>query len=166
MHTHTYMCVYIYIYQYLIIVVVQSLSHVWLFVTPWTAACQAFLSFTISWSLLKLMSIELVMPSNHLILCCPLLLLPSIFPSSIRVFSNESLWLISLLFLIYYTAVSIYYNSIYSFMGFPGGSDGKASVYNEEDLGSSPELGRSPGEGNGNPLQYYCLENPLDRGAW
>ena len=57
--------------------------------TPWTAACQASLSFTISWSLLKLMAIELVMPSNHLILCHPLLLPPSIFPS-IRVFSNES----------------------------------------------------------------------------
>ena len=49
---------------------------------------------------------------------------------------------------------------------FPGGSDGKASVYNARDLGSSPGLGRSPGEGNGNPLQYYCLENPMDRGAW
>ena len=57
--------------------------------TPWTAACQVSLSITNSWSLLKLVSIELVMPSNHLILCCPLLLLPSIFPS-IRVFSNES----------------------------------------------------------------------------
>ena len=71
------------------IFVVQSLSCVQLFVTPWTAARQAFLSFTISQSLLKLTSIELVMPSNHLILCNPLLLLPSIFPS-IRVFSNES----------------------------------------------------------------------------
>ena len=68
---------------------VQSLSRVQLFATPGTAACQASLSFTNSWSLLKLMSIESVMPSNHLILCCPLLLLPSIFPS-IRVFSNES----------------------------------------------------------------------------
>ena len=68
---------------------VQSLSHVQLFVTPWTAAHQASLSITNSWSLLKLMSIESVMPSNHLILCCPLLLLPSIFPS-IRVFSNET----------------------------------------------------------------------------
>ena len=71
------------------IVVVQLLSHVQLFVTSWTAACQASLSFTISRTLLKLMSIESVMPSNHLILCCPLLLLPSIFPS-IRVFSIES----------------------------------------------------------------------------
>ena len=68
---------------------VQSLSHVRLFATPWTAACQASLSITNSWSLLKLMSIELAMPSNHLILCRPLLLLPSIFPN-IRVFSNES----------------------------------------------------------------------------
>ena len=70
-------------------VVVQSLSQVWLSVTPWTAACQASPSFTISWSLLKLISIQSAMPSNHLILCCPLLLLPSFFPS-IRVFSNES----------------------------------------------------------------------------
>ena len=70
-------------------VVVQSLSHVQLFAIPWTAACQASLSFTISQNLLKLMSIESEMPSNHFILCCPLLLLPSIFPS-IRVFSNES----------------------------------------------------------------------------
>ena len=67
----------------------QSLSHVWLFVTPWTTAWQASLSITNSQSLLKLMSIESVMPSNHLILCRPLLLLLSIFPS-IRVFSNES----------------------------------------------------------------------------
>ena len=51
-------------------------------------------------------------------------------------------------------------------MDFSGGSDGKASVYNAVDLGSSPGLGRSPGEGNGNPLQYCCLENPMDRGAW
>ena len=72
-----------------IVVVVQLLSCVQLFVTPWTAAHQASLSFTISQSLLKLMSIESVMSSNHLILCHPLLLLPSIFPS-IRVFSNES----------------------------------------------------------------------------
>ena len=68
---------------------VQSLSRVQLFVIPWTAACQVSLSITNSRSLLKLMSIESVMASNHLILCCPLLLLPSVFPS-IRVFSNES----------------------------------------------------------------------------
>ena len=68
---------------------VQSLSHVWLFATPWTTACQASLSITNSRSLPKFMSIELVMPSSHLILCCPLLLLPQI-PPSIRAFSSES----------------------------------------------------------------------------
>ena len=68
---------------------VQSLSHVRLFATPRVAACQASLSITNSWSLSKLMSIESVMPSNHVILCRPLLLSPSIFPS-IRVFLNES----------------------------------------------------------------------------
>ena len=68
---------------------VQSLSRVWLFATPWTTARQASLSITNFWSLPKPMSIESVRPSNHLILCHPLLLLPSIFPS-IRVFSNES----------------------------------------------------------------------------
>ena len=68
---------------------VRLLWCVWPSATPWTAAHQASLSISNSWSLLKLMSIELVMPSNHLILCCPLLFLPSIFPS-IRVFSNES----------------------------------------------------------------------------
>ena len=66
---------------------VQSLSRVWLFATPWNAACQASLSITNSWSPPKAMSIESVMPSNHLILCHPLLLLPSIFPS-IRVFAG------------------------------------------------------------------------------
>ena len=68
---------------------VQSLSRVWLFATPWIVARQASLSFSNSLSLIKLMSIQLVMPSSHLFLCYPLLLLPSIFPS-IRVFSNES----------------------------------------------------------------------------
>ena len=71
------------------VVVVQLLSHVRLFVTPWTPACQASLSFTISQDLLKFMFIESVIPSNHLILCFPLLLLPSIFPR-IGVFSSES----------------------------------------------------------------------------
>ena len=69
------------------VVVVQSLSHVQLFTTLWTAAHQASLSFTISWSLLKLVSIESVMPSNHLILCHPLIQ-PSVYPS-LRVFSND-----------------------------------------------------------------------------
>ena len=73
---------------------VQSLSHIWFFATPWTAAWQASLSIINSWSLLKLIFIELVMPSNHFVLCCPLLLPPSIFPS-IRVFSNKSVLRIS-----------------------------------------------------------------------
>ena len=76
-------------YDYICLVVIQLLSHVQLSATPWTGAHQTSLSFTIFQSFHKLMSIELVMPSNHLILCRPLLLLPSIFPS-IRVFSNES----------------------------------------------------------------------------
>ena len=72
----------------LLFVVQLLFSHVQLLATPWTTACQDSLSFTISWSLLKLISIELVMPSNHLVLCYPLFLLSSIFPS-IRVFTNE-----------------------------------------------------------------------------
>ena len=75
------------------IISVQSLSYVWFFLTPWTTTCQVSLSITNPRSLLKLISIEVVMPSNHLILCHPLLLLPSLFPS-IRVFSNESALLI------------------------------------------------------------------------
>ena len=75
--------------QYLVAIRICCKSHIQFFASPWTAACQASLPLTISRSFLKLMSIELVMPSAHLILCCPLLLLPSIFPS-IRVFFNES----------------------------------------------------------------------------
>ena len=70
-------------------VVVQSPSHVQISCTPWTAAHQVFLSFRVSWSLLKVKSIESALPSNHLILRCPLLLLPSVFPS-IRIFSSDS----------------------------------------------------------------------------
>ena len=81
------MCVFVYIY--FSISSVQSLSSDHVFVTPWTAACQASLSITNSWSLLKIMWIESVMPSNHHILCHPLLLLPPI-PPRVRVFSNES----------------------------------------------------------------------------
>ena len=76
-------------FEFQFAVVVQLLSCIWLFATPWTSPCQASLSFTIAWSCLKLMSIKLMVPSNHLILCCALLLLPTIFPS-VRVFSNES----------------------------------------------------------------------------
>ena len=77
------------VFEWGLVVVVQTLGYVWLFATSWTAACQASLSFTISQSLLKLMSIESVMPSNHPIHCCFLLLLPSVFPN-IRAISNES----------------------------------------------------------------------------
>ena len=80
-----FVCTYMYVF-----VVVQLLSHVWLLVTPWTAAYQASLSLTTSWSLPKFTFVESVMPSYHLILCHPLLLLPSMFPS-IRVFSNAQL---------------------------------------------------------------------------
>ena len=78
-------CFYVLLVFLLTMNMFSSLSHVQLFVTPWTAACQASLSITNSWSLLKLMSIESLIPPNHLMLCCPLLLLPSIFPS-IRLF--------------------------------------------------------------------------------
>ena len=79
----------IFIRLFCFIFIIQLLSHIWFFATPWTAAYQASLSFTISQDLLKLRSIELTMPQNHLSLYCPLLFLPSLFPS-IRVFSNES----------------------------------------------------------------------------
>ena len=127
-------------------------------VTSWTAAHQVSLSRTISRTLLKLTSIESMMPSTHLILCHPLLLLPSVFPS-IRIFSSESAlhirwpkyWSFSL---------SISPSNEYSWLilDFPGGSDGKASAYNAGDPGSIPASGRSPGERKGNPLQYSCLE--------
>ena len=83
----------VYTYTHTVEYSVQSLSPIQLSETPWTVTCQAYLSITNSQSLLKFMSIESVMPSNHLILCCPLLLLPSIFPS-IRVFSSQSVLLI------------------------------------------------------------------------
>ena len=88
-HTHIYSFFTYSFPSWFIFSSVQSLSRVWLFATLWTAAHQASLPITNSWSLLKLMSIVSVMPSNHLVLCCPLLPLPSVFPS-IRVFSNES----------------------------------------------------------------------------
>ena len=145
---------------------VQSLSCIQLFVTPWTAARQVFLSVTNSWSLLKLMSIKSVMSSNCLILYHPLYLLPSVFPS-IKVFSSESLlhirrpkyWSFS------------FSNSpswrdtgyiLFVVVCFPGSSDSKASAYNVGDPGLIPGSGRSPGEGNGTPLLYSCLENPMD----
>ena len=143
------------------------------------------------------------MPSSHLILCRPLLLLSSI-PLSIRVFSNEAVlcirwpkycsfsfnispsnehpglisfrmvWLDS--FAVQRTVKSLlqHHGSKASIIphsalfpwGFPGGSEVKTSAYNAGDLGSIPGLGRSPGEGKDNPLQYSCLENPMNGGAW
>ena len=94
---------------------VQLLSHVRLFATPWTTTCQASQSLTNSQSLLKLMSIKLMMPSNHLILCHPLLLLPSIFPS-IRVFSNElALYIRRLMYWSFSINPSIEYSGLISF---------------------------------------------------
>ena len=137
--------------------------------TPWTAARQASLSITNSQSLLKLMSIELVILSNHLILCCPLLLLPSIFPSII--FSNESVLRInwpkywSFSFSISPSKAVNKYTLLKHVMGFPSGSNGKESTCIVGDLASTAGSGRSPGEGNGNPLQYSCLENSRERRA-
>ena len=138
------------------------------------------------------MSIESVMPSSHLILCCPLLLPP--IPPSIRVFSNESTlrmrwpeyWsfsfsispsnehpgLISLrmdwldLLAVQGILKSLLYHQTIHLKGFPGGSESKETACNAEDPGLIPGSGRSPGEGQGNPLQCSCLENPMDRGSW
>ena len=120
---------------------VQSLSRVRPFATPWTAAHQASLSFTICWSLLKLVSIELIIASNHLILCGPLLLLPSIFPS-IRVFSNESV-------------LCIKWPKYWS---FSFSSRRSPSMHIKRFRFMEKEMG--------NPLQYSCLEKSVDRGAW
>ena len=136
----------------------QLLSCVQLFVTPWTIACQASLSIINSQSLLKLMCIELVMPSNHLILCHPLLLLPSVFPG-IRVFSNESVLRIrqpkdwSFSFSIVLPRASLVAQSV---KNLPAVQETQVRFLGWED----------PGEGNGSPLQYSCLENPMDRRSW
>ena len=149
--------------------------------TPWTAARQAFLSIAKSQSLFKLMSIESVMPSNHLILCHPLLLPPSIFPS-IRVFSNESVlcirwpkhWSFS-----FSISPSNEYSGLISFRmdwldllvvqgtlkSLPQHHSSKASILGCSAFFYSPTL-TSIGEGNRNPIQYSCLENPVDGGAW
>ena len=137
------------------VVVVQLLSCVRLLLTPWTAAHQASLSFTVSQSLLKLMSIESVTPSNHLILNCSLFLLPSIFPS-IRVFSQRRQW--------HPTPALL-----------PGKSHGWRSLvghspWGHEESDTTERLHfhfslSCIGEGNGSPLQRSCLENPRDGGA-
>ena len=147
--------------------------------TPWTAACQASLSFIISQSLPKFMSIALVMPSSYLILWCPLLLLPSILPS-IRGFPVSQLFTSddqntgasaselpydpAIPLLGVYQENTIIWKDICT--PIPCSSFGKESACNAGDLGSIPELRRSSEEGNGNPLQYSYLGNPMDRGAW
>ena len=191
---------------------VQSLSCVQLFVTPWTAALQASLSITNYWNLLKLMSITSVMPSNHLILCRPLLLPPSIF-LSVRVFSNELVlcikwpkyWSFS-----FSISSSNEYSGLISFimdclalLAVQGTlkrllqhHSSKASILRwsaffivqlshpyvttekTRALTRRTFVGKVMsllfnmlsklviGEGNGTPLQYPCLENPMDGGAW
>ena len=173
--------------------------------TPWTTSLQASLSITISRSMPKLMSIEFMMPSNYLILCCPLLLLSSIFPS-IRVFSNELVlrirwpeyWSFSFSIspsndysglisfrmdwfdllevqetlkhlLQYHSSKAPVLRCLRKISGFPGGlvvENLPSSAGDTGDTGSIPGLGTSRGIGNGNPLQYSCLENSMDRGAW
>ena len=156
---------------------VQSLSRVWLFVTPWTTAHQVSLSITNSQSLLKLTSIALVMPSNHLILCCPLLLMLSIFPS-IRVFSNESVlcirwpkyWSFSfsispsglISFRMDWLDLLAVQGTLKSLLQHHSDSAGKESACNAGDLDSVPGFGRSSGEGKAYPLQYSGLENFMD----
>ena len=162
---------------------VQSLSRVWLFATPWTAARQASLSITNSQSLLKLMCIKLVMLSNNLILCHPLLLLPSVFPS-IRVFLNESIicikqpkyWSFS-----FSIIPSNKYSELISFrmdwldlLAVQGTL--KSSLTRQFKIINSLALSflysptltsihyywKKSEEGNGKPLQYSCLENPMN----
>ena len=150
------------------------LSHVQLFATPWNAACQASLSITNFWGLLKLMSIESVMPPNHLILCRPLFLPPSFFPS-IRVFSSGSV--LSIRWPKYWSfsfsiSPSKEYSGLISFrihlLGFPCGSACKEIACNAGDLGSIPGLGDTlekglptpvfwPGEFHGLPGELHSL---------
>ena len=165
-------------------VVVQLLSHVWLSATPWTVAHQDSLSLTISWSLPKFMSIESVILFNHLILCFPLLLLPSFFPR-IKVISNESAvcirwskyWSFSFSispsneYSVLISSTTDWFDlltvqgTLENLLSFSGGSDNKEPACNAGDPSLIPKLGRPPGEGNGYPLQYSCLENCMDRGA-
>ena len=156
----------------LVVVVVQLLSRVQLFVTPWTAARQASLSFTISCSLLKLLPIESVMPSNHPVLCHPLLLLPSIFPS-IRVFSNESVLSIrwpkfwSFSFSISpsneYSGLICFRIDWFDLLAVQGTL--KSLLQHHSSKASILWLSAFFTV-NGTPLQYSCLENPMDGGAW
>ena len=152
---------------------VQSLSHVRLSATPWIAAHQASLSITNSPSLFKLMSIKLVMPSNHLIFCRPLLLPPSIFPS-IKVFSSESFFTLGGQRIGASASASVLPVNIQDW--FPlwltilislqskGLSRVFSNTTDQKRQFFSAQL--SFGERNGNPLQYSCFENPMDGGAW
>ena len=143
------------------------LSHVQLLATPPTAAHQASLSITKSWSLFKFMSVESVMPSNHLILCCLLLILPSILPS-IRVFSNESAlhirwprcWSFS-----FSISPSNEYSGLISYRidWISLQSDRLSRVFSNITVQKHQFFGTQPSL---NPFQYSCLENPMDRGAW
>ena len=123
--------------------------------TPWTAACQAFLSITISWNLLKLMSIESVMPSNNLILCCPLLLLPLIFPS-ISVFPMSQFF------------TSVQFSSVAQSCPILCDPMNRSTpgLPVHRQLLEFTQTHSCIGEGNGNPLQCSCLENARDGGAW
>ena len=141
------------------------LSRVWLFVTPRTAASQASQSITNSQSLPKPMSIT-IQPSHPL---------SSPSPSAFSLSQNQGLfqWVSTLYQVPKYWTLSFSispsneYSGLISFtIRLPGGSEVKASASNEGDLGLIPGSGRSPGEGYGNPLQYSCLENPMDGGAW
>ena len=148
-------------------VVAQLLRRVQLFVTPWTAARQASLSFTTFRSLLKFMSIESVMPSNHLIFCVPFSSCLQSFPA-LGSFSMSQLFTSGGQIIGASASASVPPMDIWgSFpLGLPCGSDGKVSACNVGESGSISGLGRPPGEGNDNPLQYPCLENPTDGGAW
>ena len=153
--------------------VVQLLSCVQLFATPWTAAHQTSQSFTISRSMVKLMSIESVMPSKHLILCRPLLLLPSIFPS-IRIVSNELALRPGGQSIGASASASVLPRNIQGWflLGLTGlislQSKGPSRVFSNTTVQKHQFFGAqsSFGEGDGTPLQYSCLENPVDGGAW
>ena len=165
----SYMCV------YSILIVVQSLSHVQLFVTPWTAALQTSLSFNISLSLLKLMSIESVMPSNHLILYHPLVLLPSI-PPSIRVFPMNQLFASGGQSSGASASTSVLPINIQGW--FPLGLIDLLAIPKDlQESSPAPQfksintyslcrsINTSPWRKKWQPTQYSCLENCMDRGA-
>ena len=137
---------------------VQSLSLVRLFATPWIAARQASLSITNSGSSLRLMSIESVMPSSHLILCHPLLLLPPI-PPSIRL---GRCCLLPFKWITRRINKNLEVKILIKQFRLPTGMN---SVLWLQAL-FTPNCSRKGGEGNGTPLQYSCLENPMDGGAW